>query len=109
MTILCGPENLAPRAGDYTGVTADSRLVTPGMLFVAVAGARADGRRFIADAVAKGAAAVLATPCFRFLSVQGRMMKPDFSNTRAASGLARCWRNLRAASGCGASFSKVIG
>ncbi len=62
MTILCGPENLATRAGDYTGVTADSRLVTPGMLFVAVAGVHVDGRRFIADAVSKGAAAVLAAP-----------------------------------------------
>lgn len=62
MTILCGPENLAPRAGAYTGVTADSRLVTPGMLFVAVVGRHVDGRRFIADAVSKGAVAVLAAP-----------------------------------------------
>ncbi len=43
-----------------TGVTADSRDVRPGMLFVAVAGAAADGAAFIADAVARGAAAVVA-------------------------------------------------
>ncbi len=43
-----------------TGVAADSRDVRPGVLFVAVAGAAADGAAFIADAVARGAAAVLA-------------------------------------------------
>ena len=45
---------------DITGITADSRLAGPGMLFAALPGVRADGRRFIADAVARGAAAVLA-------------------------------------------------
>ena len=44
----------------FTGVTADSRQVRPGMLFVAVVGGQVNGRRFIADAVANGAAAVLA-------------------------------------------------
>ena len=43
-----------------TGVTADSRAVTPGMLFAALPGSGTDGRRFIADAVARGAGAVLA-------------------------------------------------
>jgi UDP-N-acetylmuramoyl-L-alanyl-D-glutamate--2,6-diaminopimelate ligase len=43
-----------------TGLTADSRRVAPGFLFAALPGARADGRRFIADAVASGAAAILA-------------------------------------------------
>ncbi|MGG5810383.1 UDP-N-acetylmuramoyl-L-alanyl-D-glutamate--2,6-diaminopimelate ligase [Falsiroseomonas sp. CW058] len=43
-----------------TGLTADSRAVAPGFLFAALPGARADGRAFIADAVARGAAAVLA-------------------------------------------------
>ncbi|MEY4103685.1 MAG: Mur ligase family, catalytic domain, partial [Planctomycetota bacterium] len=38
----------------------DSRLVTPGALFVARAGAKGDGRQFIQDALAKGAVAVLA-------------------------------------------------
>ena len=44
------------------GVSADSRQIRPGMLFVALAGARADGRGFIADAVTRGAVAVLAAP-----------------------------------------------
>ncbi len=45
-----------------TGITADSRAVKPGDLFAALPGARADGTRFIAEAVARGAAAVLAPP-----------------------------------------------
>lgn len=45
---------------DLTGVTADSRAVRPGMLYAALPGAHADGRAFIGDAVARGAAAVLA-------------------------------------------------
>ncbi len=44
---------------DIRGLTADSRQVRPGFLFAALPGSRADGRRFIADAVAKGASAVL--------------------------------------------------
>ena len=39
-------------------LTLDSRLVRPGDLFLAVPGARVDGRRHIADALARGAAAV---------------------------------------------------
>ena len=44
---------------EISGISADSRLVEPGFVFVAIAGTKADGARFIADAVAKGAAAVL--------------------------------------------------
>lgn len=40
------------------GITHDSRRVAPGDLFVAVPGARHDARRFIGEAVARGAAAV---------------------------------------------------
>jgi UDP-N-acetylmuramoyl-L-alanyl-D-glutamate--2,6-diaminopimelate ligase len=42
------------------GLTADSRAVGPGFLFAALPGLRVDGRAFIAEAVARGAAAVLA-------------------------------------------------
>lgn len=41
------------------GVADDSRQVRPGDLFLAYPGDLADGRRYIADAVARGAAAVL--------------------------------------------------
>lgn len=43
-----------------SGVTADSRKVRPGWLFAALPGARADGRAFVAQAVAAGASAILA-------------------------------------------------
>ena len=43
-----------------TGVTADSRRVGPGSLFVALPGSAADGRAFIPQALSQGAAAVLA-------------------------------------------------
>ncbi|OYY05634.1 MAG: UDP-N-acetylmuramoyl-L-alanyl-D-glutamate--2,6-diaminopimelate ligase [Acidocella sp. 35-58-6] len=42
------------------GITADSRSVQPGFVFAALPGVKLDGREFIADAVARGAAAVLA-------------------------------------------------
>ncbi len=41
------------------GITADSRAVRPGWLFVAVPGTKADGTRFIPQAVAAGAVAVM--------------------------------------------------
>jgi UDP-N-acetylmuramoyl-L-alanyl-D-glutamate--2,6-diaminopimelate ligase len=47
---------------DIAGMTADSRAVGPGFLFAALPGTRVDGRHFIADALARGAAAVLAPP-----------------------------------------------
>jgi UDP-N-acetylmuramoyl-L-alanyl-D-glutamate--2,6-diaminopimelate ligase len=47
---------------DIAGVTADSRHVVPGDLFAALPGVRVDGRDFIADAVKRGAVAVLAPP-----------------------------------------------
>lgn len=49
---------------EITGLTADSRSVEPGYLFAALPsatrGSGTDGRNFIADAVARGAVAVLA-------------------------------------------------
>jgi len=44
---------------EIRGLTLDSRTVEPGFLFLAVPGARADGRRFIAGALARGAVAVV--------------------------------------------------
>jgi UDP-N-acetylmuramoyl-L-alanyl-D-glutamate--2,6-diaminopimelate ligase len=56
------PDSVSVGAPDINvaGLTADSRLVAPGFLFAALAGTQDDGARFIADAVARGAAAVLA-------------------------------------------------
>lgn len=45
---------------DVTSVTADSREVTPGSLFVAVPGTKGDGLQYVNDAVKAGAVAVVA-------------------------------------------------
>ena len=45
---------------DITGIAADSRKVKPGFLFVAIAGAKADGAHFAKQAAAAGAVAVAA-------------------------------------------------
>jgi UDP-N-acetylmuramoyl-L-alanyl-D-glutamate--2,6-diaminopimelate ligase len=51
----------APAADpEIGGLTADSRQVKPGYLFAALAGSKQDGRRFIDQAIAAGAVAVLA-------------------------------------------------
>ena len=47
-------------ARDITGIAADSRKVKPGYLFVAVPGTKADGLSFVPQALAAGAAAILA-------------------------------------------------
>jgi UDP-N-acetylmuramoyl-L-alanyl-D-glutamate--2,6-diaminopimelate ligase len=60
---LVGPETTAPSGCDrvgISGITADSREVRPGWLFAALRGSKADGSCFVAEAVAKGAAAILA-------------------------------------------------
>ena len=59
---LIGPEaklSVTQAATPITGLTADSRKVEPGYLFAALPGVNTDGTRFIADAVSRGAAAVL--------------------------------------------------
>ena len=45
---------------DVVGVSADSRTIKRGDVFVAIAGGKADGRNFIAPAIAAGAVAILA-------------------------------------------------
>lgn len=60
---LIGPEaklSAAVAALPIAGITADSREVKPGYLFAALSGVNTDGARFAADAVARGAVAVLA-------------------------------------------------
>jgi UDP-N-acetylmuramoyl-L-alanyl-D-glutamate--2,6-diaminopimelate ligase len=60
--LLCEDARCAPRfdALAITGVSADSRGVKPGFLFVAVPGTKADGAAFIPQAIAAGAVAVMA-------------------------------------------------
>ena len=45
---------------DIRGLSADSRRVEPGFLYAALPGSKTDGSQFIADAIKRGAVAVLA-------------------------------------------------
>ena len=64
-----GPGNAGPV---LTGVTADSRLVHPGDLYVAAAGASVHGADFVAEAVDRGAVAVLTDPAGRERAILAR-------------------------------------
>ena len=62
---LMGPEAPLPAPWlqiPIVGLAADSREVKSGYLFAALPGSRTDGSRFIAEALARGAAAVLTPP-----------------------------------------------
>ncbi|HWE39563.1 MAG TPA: UDP-N-acetylmuramyl-tripeptide synthetase [Isosphaeraceae bacterium] len=49
---------------EVSGCSADSRRLDPGQVFVAVRGSRHDGHRYVADAVERGAVAVIVEhPC----------------------------------------------
>jgi len=78
----------APAAGPaLAGLGMDSRTIAPGMLYVAVRGSQADGHRFVADAVRRGAPAVV---------VEGPQQAgvPEIvvrDGRRAALALGRAW------------------
>jgi UDP-N-acetylmuramoyl-tripeptide--D-alanyl-D-alanine ligase len=67
------------------GGSVDSRLVTPGCLFVALAGERTDGHRYLEAAVAAGAAALLVS---RPLDDATLAALGDVTVLRVADGLA---------------------
>lgn len=55
-------ESVSQTVQEFRGLAADSRDVRPGFLFAALSGGKADGARFMADAVKRGAVAVLGAP-----------------------------------------------
>jgi UDP-N-acetylmuramoyl-L-alanyl-D-glutamate--2,6-diaminopimelate ligase len=69
------------------GVSADSRAIAPGMLYVAVRGSQADGHRFVPEAIARGAAAVVVE------SAQGSAVPEVLvqDGRRSAITLGRTW------------------
>jgi UDP-N-acetylmuramoyl-tripeptide--D-alanyl-D-alanine ligase len=75
----------------FSGVSTDSRAVAPGDLFVALKGERFDGHAFVAQAMARGAAAALVSR-----RVDGGAAVPQLivDDTLAALGrLAAGWRS----------------
>jgi UDP-N-acetylmuramoyl-L-alanyl-D-glutamate--2,6-diaminopimelate ligase len=60
--LISSDTNRDPRFAslDIAGITADSRAVRDGYLFVAIAGNRTDGLRFVPQAISAGAAAIMA-------------------------------------------------
>lgn len=70
---------------EVTGVTADSRLVRKGSLFVAIPGTKQDGSKYIPQAVQKGAAAVVVSSEGRKPQVEGRAIVVE--DARAALAL----------------------
>jgi UDP-N-acetylmuramoyl-L-alanyl-D-glutamate--2,6-diaminopimelate ligase len=61
--LLSAVPNVVSASGDLdvniAGITSDSRQVAPGVLFVAYVGVGADGHRYVGDAIARHAAAVV--------------------------------------------------
>lgn len=87
LAALCGEDVRLSGRGDVevTGLAADSRAVRPGDLFAALPGSRADGARFVAEALARGAAAVLADPA----AVQEGLAVPALLAAEPRAALAR--------------------
>jgi UDP-N-acetylmuramoyl-tripeptide--D-alanyl-D-alanine ligase len=79
---LTGGRLLARSDRPIRGAAVDSRLITPGQLFVALPGERTDGHLHLDDAVARGAAALLVTRQVADASPFG-----DVSIVRVADGL----------------------
>ncbi len=60
-SLISNDVEITPEQGNVwiQGLTSDSRQVEAGMLFAALPGSKADGAKFVADAVQAGAAAIL--------------------------------------------------
>ena len=69
--------NSAPAFAQVGRITDDSRAVDAGTLFVAVPGMQQDGHRFIPQAVAGGAVAVVGSHALDWLTEQGWWRQPS--------------------------------
>jgi UDP-N-acetylmuramoyl-L-alanyl-D-glutamate--2,6-diaminopimelate ligase len=83
------PESSSRDDPEITGLTSDSRAVRPGFLFAALAGSRTDGTRFIADAVARGATAVLVADAAAAAGLGVRVVADPNPRRRLALAAAR--------------------
>jgi UDP-N-acetylmuramoyl-tripeptide--D-alanyl-D-alanine ligase len=90
---LTGGRLLARSDRPIRGAAVDSRLVTPGQLFVALPGERTDGHAFVADAVARGAAALVVTRPLVHPAELGDVTVVRVADSLAALGaIAAGWR-----------------
>ncbi len=78
----CTVSDDALQAVEITAITADSRQVQPGALFVAYEGVSADGHDFIGQALAGGAVAAVGDKGWRAIGARG-----EGRETRASSSL----------------------
>ncbi len=62
LRVLCAALGIEAVPGVVTGVTLNSQAVLPGDLYAALPGAKTHGARFAADALGRGAAAILTDP-----------------------------------------------
>lgn len=94
------------RTRSVAGVFDDSRKVRPGGVFVALRGAQADGRRFIADAVRRGASVVIGEE----LETAGDALTLNVPDARSVlARLAARWNGLDHGPGAGLTILGVTG
>jgi len=86
--LLQGELHGKAKTTQFSGISTDTREVAPGQLFVALSGAHFDGHDFVAEAIQKGAVAVVVTH-----SVEAPVSQIIVSDTqRAYAQLAANWR-----------------
>ncbi|MDQ2669271.1 MAG: Mur ligase family protein, partial [Gemmatimonadota bacterium] len=83
--LLVSAPRVEPRG--ITSLTADSRAVTPGAVYLAIRGSQADGHRFVADAASRGAVAAVVEAA-QDASLPQVVVR---DGRRAAVVLARAW------------------
>ncbi len=93
LTALRGVPLLSSSIPDeVTGMSTDNRQTKPGHIFFCIRGARFDGRDFAADAVKRGAVAIVADLPFMLDGPRAPVVLVD-NVTRALGRLARVWRD----------------
>lgn len=96
-------ELMAPHKARITGVSADSRNVSPGDVFVAMPGTKTDGHRFIRDAVARGAVAVVTETPIEGVPV------PQYVVDSSASTFAQLCMNFEVGTHCSIVCAGITG
>lgn len=96
---------------DVLGLSADSRTVAPGWLFAALRGTRQDGQRFVGEALARGAGAVLGDAGLIHLGLEVPILVADEPRRALARTAARFYarqpRTIVAVTGTNGKTSTV--